>query len=703
MLLNMIQHTPSLSRLLPFGFILATASAQDASPERETLPPVTVSAPKLQKDLLSLPLSATVADADFIERAAIRNVRDAAIYSPNTYVNQFSARKLSNPYFRGIAGSPLNPGVTTFFDGVPQLNGNSSSLEILDVEQIDFVRGPQGALFGRNTVGGLINFTSRRPSLDSFGGEFETTFGNYNSYDFRGRVTTPLIQDQLGFSFAGGYSERDGFTKNLVNGSEIDDRSAWFGKTQFLWTPSENLEVRLIIAGESARDGDYALQDLATLRRRPRESRRDFTGFVERDVVMPTLQVTYHADDFDFTSTTGFVWWETTDATDLDYGPFPLATRFNNERMKTWTQEFRLSNPAGTPISLSDEITLAWQTGVFLFHADYEQLAYNDLNPPISPIPATLRNGSTAELTDWGIGAYLQGTLTFWEKLGITAGLRWDHEDKEADLGTFLNPMLAPPGSTQANRNFSQVTPQAAISWNFTPDLMTYFSFAGGYKAGGFNPAGPVAYEEEKSWSYELGIKGRALEGDLRFGLAAFYTDWQDLQLNQPLGGGQFFIGNAGDATSQGIELDLAYRVCQGFSLFGTASWQDTQFRSNAMDGGASVAGNTLPYAPDYNVTFGTEIDIPVGAHLNAYARADVQFIGSFAYNSANAIGQDAYTIANFRLGVRGKKWFTEAFVNNAFDTEYVPIAFSYPFAASGAVGESGAPATFGIRTGIKF
>ena len=692
--------------LAVLGFsLLATLSVpgQESEPDPQQLPAVTVGAPKLERDLLALPLSATVADAVFLERTAVRNVRDAAIYAPNTFVNQFSARKLSNPYFRGVAGSPLNPGVTTFFDGVPQLNGNSSSLEVLDVEQIDFIRGPQGALFGRNTVGGLIHFSSRRPSLQSFEGEMEATFGNYNAYDFRGRISTPLIQDQLGFSFAGGYAERDGYTKNLVNGSELDDRSAWFGKAQFLWVPSDELEVRFILAGERARDGDYALQDLATLRRRPRESSRDFVGYVDRDVVMPTLQITYHADTFDFISTTGFVWWETADMTDLDYGPFALATRYNRERMKTWTQEFRFSNPAGESVELAEEVSLAWQAGLFLFHAEYEQYAVNDLNPPVSPIPGSLRNGSTAELVDKGLGVYLQGTLNFWEKLGLTAGVRWDYEDKEADLGGFLNPAIAAVGSVRADRSFNQVTPQAAISWNFTPDLLAYASFAGGYKAGGFNPTGPVDYEEEKSWSYEVGIKGRALDGDLRYGLAAFYTDWQDLQLNQPLAGGQFFIANAGDAASQGIELDLAYRVCQSLSLFGTASWQDTQFLAGARDNGASVGGRTLPYAPDYNVTFGAEVDVPVGSRLSAYARADVQFIGAFEYNSSNRIGQDAYTLANFRLGVRGKRWFTEAFVNNAFDTEYIPLAFSYAFAGSGAVGESGAPVTFGLRTGIKF
>lgn len=680
----------------------AATTPEDAT-ATQTLPEIVVTAPKLGGNLLSLPLSATVVSGEVVEQNAIRNIKDAALYAPNTFVNQFSARKLSNPYFRGIAGSPLNPGVTTFFDGVPQFNGNSSSLELLDVEQIDFIRGPQGALFGRNTVGGLINIASRRPSLTTWGGEMETTFGNYNLYDFRGRVTGPLIQDQLGFSFAGGYSERDGYTRDTVSGADIDNRSAYFGKGQFLWTPNEDLEVRFILAGESSRDGDYALNDLAALRRTPRQSSRDFLGFVERDVIMPTLQVTYHAESFDFTSTTGFVWWETTDATDLDYGPFPLATRFNTEKMATWTQEFRFSNPADAPITLSDEIKLSWQAGLFLFYADYEQLAFNDLNPPISPIPGTLRSGSTADLVDRGVGTYLQGTLTFWDRLDITAGLRWDYEDKQADLTTFLNPVLAPGVDLSTERSFSQVTPQAAISYRVTPDLLTYFSFAGGFKAGGFNPQGPVSYEEEQSWNYELGLKGRALEGDLRFGLAAFYTDWSDLQLNQPLGGGQFFIANAGDATSQGIELDLAYEVNSHISLFGSASWQDTQFRSGSTDGGVNLAGNTLQYAPDYNVSFGSQLDFPITPNLNVYARADVQFIGSFNYNAQNTFGQDAYTLANFRLGVRGKKWFAEAYVNNAFDTEYVPIAIAYDFAPSGAVGENGAPITFGLRAGIKF
>lgn len=666
--------------------------------------PIIISAPKLHQDLLNLPLSATVSGRDFLDSAAIRTVKDAAIHAPNTIFTEFSARKLSNPRFRGIGASPMNPGVTTYIDGVPQFNASSSSLELLDIEQIDFVRGPLGALYGRNTVGGLINITSRRPSLTTFGGEFQTTFGSYNLYDFRGSVTTPLIQDELGFSFAGGHSERDGFTTNTLTGGDLDNRSASFGKAQFLWMPNDDLEVRFIIAGESADDGDYALHDLGTLRNQPRHATRDFVGFTSRDVIMPTLQIIYHADAFDFTSTTGYVGWETIDSTDLDYLPFPLGTRNNREKMSTWTQEFSLANPAGEPVTLSDDVKLTWQAGLFLFHAEYEQTASNVLNPPLSPIPGTLITFSQAELTDIGIGSYVQGTLTFWDRLDLTAGLRWDFESKDADVSSTSVPPLGPAAIVSARREFSQITPQAAISYHLTPDLMAYLSMAGGYKAGGFNATGPALYEEERSWNYEIGFKGRALANKLGFNLAAFYTDWKDLQLNQPLGPGQFFIANAGDATSQGLELNLDYKLNRMVSLFGSAGWQDTRFLSNATDSGVALGGKQIPFTPDYTTSFGFLVDVPVSARLNVYARADIQTFGSFNYDAQNTAAQDAYTLANFRLGVRGGQWFAEAFVNNALGTDYVPLALNYPgLAPSGFIGESGAPTTFGVRVGIRF
>ena len=124
------------------------------------LPTVTVRAEKEPENVQDAPVSVTAVTRQTLEDAGVRSVSDAAQYAPNTYFNEFTARKLSNARFRGIGSSPNNPAVTTFIDGVPQLNANSSSIELLDVQQIEFVRGPQSALFGRNTLGGLVNITA---------------------------------------------------------------------------------------------------------------------------------------------------------------------------------------------------------------------------------------------------------------------------------------------------------------------------------------------------------------------------------------------------------------------------------------------------------------------------------------------------------------------------------------------------------------
>jgi iron complex outermembrane recepter protein len=680
----------------PLPCLLAMASvsvqAQNSGPAAtpvEELPTQVIVAPKIAGSLLNAPLSASVAERDFLDSASVRSVRDAAVQVPNTSFAEFSARKVSSPYSRGVGASPYNPGVITYFDGVPQFNGYSSSLELLDVEQIDFIRGPQGALFGRNATGGMIHVTSQRPDLNAWHGGLESTFGNYNLYDFRGKVTGPLIADQLGFSLAGGYRERDGYTKDGISRTDIDNRSAYFGKMQFLWTPAEELEVRLILAGESAQDGDYGLQPINQQKNSRRQTERSFLGYTARDVIMPTLQVTYHAQNFDFTSTTGYVYWRSTDLTDLDYTSAPFATRYNDESMSSWTQEFRFASPKERPLTLADDLTLSWQAGVFLFHTDYRQQALNRI-AFFGSFP------QTAELTDQGLGAYAQGTLTWREKLSFTLGLRLDYEEKEANLG-FI----------EGDETFAQVSPQMALSYQFTPDVMAYFSYAGGYRPGGFNTqgVGPFFYDQEQSRNYELGLKGQALKGDLRYNLALFYTDWTDLQLVQPLPGGRFFIDNAGNAISRGVELGLAYDVSRYVSVFANAGWQDAEFLSGARASATALDGNSLPYAPDYTTSFGTQITVPLRKGLEAYARADVQTMGSFNHDAQNQFTEEAYTLANFRLGVRDKNWFAEAYVNNAFGSEYNNLVIPATLAVPGAqpLAENGTPTTFGVRVGVKF
>jgi iron complex outermembrane receptor protein len=345
----------------------SSASAQ-GQVDPVTWPTVTVTAQKEPADVQKLPVSVTVVPVDWLTFGS--TISDAGLLAPNTFFSEFTARKLTNPRFRGIGASPANPSITTFLDGVPMLNANASNIELMDVQQVEFVRGPQSALFGRNTLGGLINVLSARPSLTTWSGQLAVPFGNYDAREVRGNVSGPLSDKvALGFSFS--HAQRDGFTENTVTGNDLDSRDGTSGKAQLLWTPNASWETRLIFSAERARDGDYGFADLDSLRSNPRQSQRDFEGTTDRDIVATSFLTRREGARFAFSTTTGIVRWKTQDVTDLDYSPFPLVTRDNTEEDLQFTQEVRLASSPAASIRMGDGISLAWQTGAFFFTQNY--------------------------------------------------------------------------------------------------------------------------------------------------------------------------------------------------------------------------------------------------------------------------------------------------------------------------------------------
>ena len=221
----------------PLSAAAQTQTGQQQPPAQVTLPPVTVTAQKEPADPQSLPVSLTPVPLDALWNGGMTTIGEASMYAPNTFFTDFSARKLSEPRFRGIGSSPANPAITTYIDGVPQLNTNSSSIELLDVSQVEFVRGPQSALFGRNTLGGLVNITSVRPSLSKWTGSAVVPIGNYSAYEVAGDASGPLGKSAA-VGLAIGHSQRDGFTTNDLTGHDVDFRNATFGKAQLLFVPA---------------------------------------------------------------------------------------------------------------------------------------------------------------------------------------------------------------------------------------------------------------------------------------------------------------------------------------------------------------------------------------------------------------------------------------------------------------------------------
>ena len=678
-----------------------------------TVPPVTVTAQKEPADPATLPVSITTVMFDFAGGDAPPAVSDFAFASPNTHFTEFSARKVSNVRMRGIGASPANPGVTTYIDGVPQFNASSSSVDLLDVAQIEFVRGPQGALFGRNTLGGLVNISSALPSLGKWTGHFSAPLGNVGAVGAVGGVSGRIVEGKAALGLSLAYDKRDGYTTNALTGHHVDSRSALAGKSQLLWAPAPAWQVRAIVSGERARDGDYALNDLAALRTSPFTVARNFEGRTSRDVLSGTILTRRIGARVTLSTTTGVVRWKTTDVTDFDYSALPLAIRDNAEHAIQFTQEVHLAS-ADRPVRGSEAGSLAfrWQAGGLLFTQNFDQDAANVFAPfVLSPYVSTsvVQRSPYGSLDDVGAGVYGQGTVSVRNRIDLSLGARVDHERKSAALVTSFSPAIAPPTSLHAERSFSDLSPQASATVRVAPRAVVYAAAGRGFKAGGFNPTSPAgseAYGEEHAWHVEGGVKASGAGNRLSATLAVFAIEWKDLQNNlpDPAAPGQFYIANVGAASSRGVEGELAARPAAGVDVFGALGFNRARFGSGTTSGGVDVGGHKVANTPGYTASAGVQLARTLNPAVQLLGRLELVRTGAFEYDDANTVGQEAYTLVNVRAGVRVKALSIDAWMRNAFDTLYIPVAFAYPgLAPSGFLGEPGAPRTFGITAGVVF
>jgi iron complex outermembrane receptor protein len=700
---------------------ISQAFAQDTrQPSPSQAPPedqprfessVTVVAAKEPEDKQKLPLSITAVTKNIIDRMGVRFVSDAAIVAPNTLYSEFTARKLSNTRVRGVGASQGNPGITTIIDGVPQFNTNSSSFELIDTQQIEFVRGPQSALFGRNTLGGLVNVISSRPAQTRWSGMFSVPFGNFGSWSARGSASGPVVDGTLSLGVSFAQAERDGFTVNDVTGNDVDYRQASSVKAQALWTPTQNWEAHFIVSGERARDGDYALADLEALRSTPFHVQRDFEGHTDRDIFNTTIQTRLTSQQVVLTTNTGFVRWDALDVTDLDYLPLPIIERDNSEKAFQFTQEVRFASATPKPLGFADQAALKWQAGVFFFTQNFDQAAINHISPqPLLPLALDLHSPEAA-LDDLGVGVFGQGTITFNGRFDVTAGARFDYEYKSANIDTFYDPplpFLAPRSTIVADKSFSEVSPQLSVTFRPQAETAVYGNLSRGFKAGGFNPTAPSgreAFDEEHAWHYEGGIKSTWVDGRVMTNLSVFYIDWDNLQTfaPNPADPTQFFVTNAGAATSKGVEVEVSARAAPGFDVFSTVGFTNARFSDGTTTSGIDVSGNKLQLTPDYTASIGAQLSCNIG-QSRLFARADTVFYGQYNYDDFDGLSQEAYTLTNLRGGVGFRQFTIEAFIRNAFDERYIPVLFPFPdFAPSGYLGELGAPRTFGVSAGVRF
>ncbi len=663
-----------------------------------------VVAHKLEEPLFTYPQSATVFDERALDDAGIRTLQEASLTVPNLRLTEFSSRRLSFPFIRGIGSGVGDPAVVTYIDDVPQFGTGGTNLPLVDVESVEILRGPQGTLYGRNALGGLIHVTSTRPTEEARSGG-DVTFGSFDLQEYHAGAA-----GALGSGLFGGagllYSKRDGYTKNDFTGNDVDDRDGLFGRGQLVFAADEDSELRLGLFGERSRDGGFVLSDIPGLRDRPHRINQDFEGEAERDVYAPSLVWEHAGDELDFTSISAYETWDVLETSDFDFSPADFVRRRTDEEQDYLYQELRIGSARDVPYKVGDHSELGWIAGVSGFLADSELSNANEFRPGSPFTPGIDRQ--QGDFDDWGAAVFGQATLTLDERLDLTGGLRYDYESKEVDrVRTFDGgggPVVIDQGSE--DESFDEILPFLSAGYRFLPELFAYLSAARGFKPGGFNlgaPAGQIEFDPESNWTYELGARATFCEERYRVGGALFFVDWEDQQLSlfDPVGG-TGFVDNAGESESKGVELEGAARVVEGLDAFATFGLLDTEIEEFTDQFGIDTSGNDLPFAPETTWSAGLQYGRALSDDSRWIVRGEYGATGDFFYDPGNREGDD-FSLANFRAGVEGERWGFHVWLRNAFDEEYIPIALQVnPADPTFFVGESGAPRTVGVTLSVN-
>ena len=680
-----------------------------AEPIQE-LPPVHVVAEKRQSVLQRVPMSISIIDQKQLQNHEIGSLRDVSLYVPNLYLSSLTARRTAFPFMRGLGSGQGEPVVTTYIDGVPQLTPNSIDIEFLDLQRIEVLRGPQGTLYGRNTLGGVIHLITRQPTDNRTSGGLTIGEFGLQRYDLS---VARVVDDQTAFGLGGVYSVRDGFTKN-IDGTDIDERETTFGRAQLLLTPSEDLEITLSVYAQADRDGDYVLADLDGLRQEPHRIAHDFVGYTDRDVVSPSVTINSIGTNVDFTSISSFTSWSAEEATDIDFANDPVntMTRHVEEDQSQLFQELRLSSSQDVPVDLGFA-TMHWLAGVSAFSSELNHESETFANTLFTGgVDATDR--ADFELDDYGFGVFGHLTFTLSERLELGTGLRYTHENKSTDISLSSEATAFVPALGQLDSfsdSFEDLLPRVTLSYQSADNIRTYVAAAKGFRPGGYNrslsPLGPLEFDEEESWTYEAGIKSTWLDNRLRVNAAVFYVDWDDMQLDvpNPVMPGRFMLDNIGEARSQGFECDIAARLDEHWEISAGVGVTDAIFTEYTDLSGVDVSGNNLPNVPAFtwNAALRREQDHANG--LRSWLGTELTGVGELPFDSLNARQQNDYALINLRAGVGRDIWRLETWVRNVFDEEYIVAAISppsAPFTPSGYAGRSGEPRMAGVSLSFE-
>lgn len=624
-----------------------------------------VTAQKQEQNVQDVPISVSVFSSQNIEDSNVESLSELVDYVPNLTLINNGRTGLNSPSMRGIHVLPhsYTTSIGLFIDGVPALIGNGFDDQLLEVERVEVLRGPQGTLYGKNTESGAISIVTRQPDNQfmvklSADGDMllSRESGNGLGGTFSLQMSGPVMKDRLYFSLAGQYKRQDGYIENTLTGDVDDDREQWFGRGEIRWTPMDRLDLSLTISRQQSDDGASNMnmgENGAAAFGLPvpqdRKVSSNFRGEDTSSVDIQALKATYElVDMLSLTSVSARRMVNFKNRGDWDFSPYTLSHTKTDADYEKLSQELRLDY-AGQG--------LKWLIGL------YGDIDDNNMHYDTMSDYPSMAGVTNKEIKGKSWAVFANATYPLFRGLSLVGGLRYERQDME-----FTNHV----SGLNADDDWGAISPRVGLEYKFTPEVMAFFTLSKGYRSGGFNmftssaTSEYITYDDEELWNYELGLKSTFFDNRLVFNGSVFYMTINDMQVDEAVTPMESYITNAAEASGMGVELEMTARLTDTVSLSASFGWVDIEF-DEFKDALGDYEGNKNTYAPEYSFNVGAQYRHPVGF----YARADLVGYGRMFFDKANLYKRDPYQLVNARIGYESEHFDFYLYGKNIFDERY--------------------------------
>jgi len=684
----LMSSTASVALLLPMAAI-----ADDTQVET-----ITVTASKRDESIQNVPLSITALTGYQLEQTNAVRFEDYATTIPSlSYTSERPGE--TQITLRGITSGVDQPNATvaTYVDDVPFGSSNTNAsgslltpdFDTFDLNRLEVLEGPQGTLYGANSLGGIVKYVTNAPNLHDFEGKGELDQGGVDGggygYGAKAMLNVPIIDDKLAVRGVLYRREDGGFIDDIgVGGKDANRNDFTGGRVEVLYKPTQDFSIQFNVFIQDIKSYGSSVEDVNPLTLQPiygdlTQKRLFSEGFNERYNLYNAV-VKWDLGFANLMSSSAYSTFKADSTSDLTeaYGQLapllgvPQSSFGVDEVVPTsvdrWTEEIRLASPTNHQ--------LEWQVGTFLDgqRTMQNQNIYGYLVPQHTLVAPLAFAQLPASYFEYAVFGNLDYYIT--PEFDVAAGLRWGRNSQDFTLGAegLLvggNASTPPATSAESDTTFS-VSPR----WHVTPDAMVYTRIASGYRPGGPNdipPGGagivPAEQKSDSVISYEVGAKTEWLDHRLVVDVSSFYIDWQDVQLTSAVNGFSFG-GNGGAAVSEGFELHSAYRPISGLTLGLNASYTNAYLSKDAP-GVGGVSGDRLPTVPRWGTSATADYSQPAFGDFDAVAGGTFRYVGSRMSDfslQAGRVKVPSYDVFDLRMGIRDDSLSIMFFVKNLFD-----------------------------------